>query len=89
MAINRASIPKEIKMAKRKKKDKNWIQNALNPKNKGDLREKAGVEKGENIPVRWLRKMAAQSKDKKTQKQAQFALNVRNLKKDKNKKGRA
>ena len=76
-------------MAKRKKKDKNWIQNALNPKNKGDLREKAGVEKGENIPVRWLRKMAAQSKDKKTQKQAQFALNVRNLKKDKNKKGRA
>ena len=89
MAINRASIPREIKMAKEKNKDNKWIQKAINPENKGDLREKAGVEKGENIPVRWLRKMAAQSKDKKTQKQAQFALNVKNLKKDKNKKGRA
>ena len=59
MAINRASIPKEIKMAKEKKKDKKkkdkkkWIQNAI--KRPGALRKKAGVKKGENIPVRWLK----------------------------------
>ena len=81
MAINRASIPKEIKMAKEKKKDKNkkdkkWIQKAI--KRPGALRKKAGVKKGENIPVRWLRK-AAKSKDPRTRKQAQLALTFKKM----------
>lgn len=81
MAINRASIPKEIKMAKekkkdKKKKDKKWIQKAI--KRPGALRKKAGVKKGENIPVRWLRK-AAKSKDPRTRKQAQLALTFKKM----------
>ena len=78
MAINRSSIPREIKMAKGKKKDKNWIQKAIQPKNKGSLRKKAGVKKDEKIPVRWLRK-AAKSKDPKTRKQAQLALTFKKM----------
>ena len=78
MAINRASIPKEIKMAKGKKKDKDWIQTAIKPKNKGALRKKAGVKKDEKIPVRWLRK-AVKSDDPKTRKQAQLALTLRKM----------
>ena len=81
MAINRASIPKEIKMAKekkkdKKKKDKKWIQKAI--KRPGALRKKACVKKGENIPVRWLRK-AAKSKDPRTRKQAQLALTFKKM----------
>lgn len=81
MAINRASIPREIKMAKekkkdKKKKDKKWIQKAI--KRPGALRKKAGVKKGENIPVRWLRK-AAKSKDPRTSKQAQLALTFKKM----------
>ncbi len=81
MAINRASIPKEIKMAKekkkdKKKKDKKWIQKAI--KRPGALRKKAGVKKGEDIPVRWLRK-AAKSKDPRTRKQAQLALTFKKM----------
>jgi len=80
VAINRASIPKEIKMAKEKKKDKKkkdkkkWIQNAI--KRPGALRKKAGVKEGENIPVRWLRK-AIKSNDPRTRRQAQLALTLR------------
>ena len=77
MAINRASIPREIKMAKRKKKDKDWIQKAI--KRPGALRKKAGVKKGEKIPIRWLRK-AANSKDPRTRKQAQLALTFKKMK---------
>ena len=73
MAINRASIPREIKMAKRKKKDKDWIQKAI--KRPGALRKKAGVKEGENIPVRWLRK-AIKSDDPRTRKQAQLAYTL-------------
>ena len=76
MAINRASIPREIKMAKEKNKEK-WIQKAINPENKGDLREKAGVKEGENIPVRWLKK-AIKSDDPRTRRQAQLVLTLRN-----------
>ena len=81
MAISRASIPKEIKMAKekkkdKKKKDKKWIQKAI--KRPGALRKKAGVKKGEDIPVRWLRK-AAKSKDPRTRKQAQLALTFKKM----------
>jgi len=75
MAINRASIPREIKMAKRKKKDKDWIQKAI--KRPGALREKAGVKEGENIPVRWLKK-AIKSDDPRTRRQAQLVLTLRN-----------
>jgi hypothetical protein len=78
VAINRANTPKEIKMAKGKKKDKNWIQKAIKPKNKGSLRKKAGVKKDEKIPVRWLRK-AIKSDDPKTRKQAQLALTLRKM----------
>ena len=77
MAINRASIPREIKMAKRKKKDKDWIQKAI--KRPGALRKKAGVKEDENIPVRWLRK-AIKSDDPRTRKQAQLAFTLRNMK---------
>jgi hypothetical protein len=77
VAINRASIPKEIKMAKGKKKDKKkWIQKAI--KRPGALRKKAGVKKDEKIPVRWLRK-AVKSDDPKTRKQAQLALTLRKM----------
>ena len=82
MAINRASIPKEIKMAKEKKKDKKkkdkkkWIQNAI--KRPGALRKKAGVKEGENIPVRWLRK-AIKSNDPRTRRQAQLALTFKKM----------
>jgi hypothetical protein len=75
MAINRASIPREIKMAKRKKKDKDWIQKAI--KRPGALRKKAGVKEGENIPVRWLKK-AIKSDDPRTRRQAQLVLTLRN-----------
>jgi hypothetical protein len=77
VAINRASIPREIKMAKRKKKDKDWIQKAI--KRPGALRKKAGVKEGENIPVRWLRK-AIKSDDPITRRQAQLAFTLRNMK---------
>lgn len=56
MAISRASIPKEIKMAKGKKKDKNWIQKAI--KKPGSLRKSLGIKQGETIPVSTLTKLA-------------------------------
>ena len=76
MAISRASIPKEIKMAKKKKKDKKWIQKAI--KRPGALRKKAGVKKGEKIPVSKLRSMS-KSKNPRTKKQAQLALTFRKM----------
>ena len=62
-------------MAKRKKKDKDWIQKAI--KRPGALRKKAGVKEGENIPVRWLKK-AIKSDDPRTRRQAQLVLTLRN-----------
>ena len=56
MAISRASIPKEIKMARGKKKDKNWSQKAI--KKPGSLRKSLGIKKGETIPVSTLTKLA-------------------------------
>jgi len=77
MAISRVSIPKEIKMAKGKKKDnKKWIQKAI--KRPGALRKKAGVKKGEKIPVSKLRSMS-KSKNPRTKKQAQLALTFRKM----------
>jgi hypothetical protein len=77
MAVNRTSIPKEIKMAKGKKKDnKKWIQKAI--KRPGALRKKAGVKKGEKIPVSKLKSMS-KSKNPRTKKQAQLALTFRKM----------
>ena len=44
--------------------------------NKGKLRKTTGTKKGEKIPVSQLRKLA-KSKNPKTRKRAQFALNAR------------
>ena len=77
MAVSRASIPKEIKMAKGKKKDnKKWIQKAI--KRPGALRKKAGVKKDEKIPVSKLKSMS-KSKNPRTKKQAQLALTFRKM----------
>lgn len=73
MAINRASIPKEIKMSKGKKKDKKWIQKAI--KRPGALRKKAGVKKGEKIPISKLRSMS-KSKNPRTRRQVQLAATL-------------
>lgn len=45
--------------------------------NKGKLRKTAGAKKGQKIPVSTLRKLA-KSKNPKTRRRAQFALNARN-----------
>ncbi len=77
MAINRTSIPKEIKMAKGKKKDnKKWIQKAI--KRPGALRKKAGVKKDEKISISKLKSMS-KSKNPRTKKQAQLALTFRKM----------
>jgi oligoendopeptidase F len=44
--------------------------------NRGKLRKAAGVKKGSNIPVSKLRSMK-KSKNPKTRKRANFALNAR------------
>lgn len=50
----------------------NWIQGAIDPKNKGALRKTLGVKKGEKIPAAKLKK-AEKSKNLKTRKRAQLA----------------
>lgn len=59
---------------------KNWIQGAVKPENKGKLRKSLGVKKGERIPEVKLEK-ALHSKNKKTKKRAQFAENMKHLRK--------
>ena len=44
--------------------------------NRGKLRKSTGTKKGDKIPVSKLRKLA-KSKNPKTRKRAQFALNAR------------
>ena len=44
--------------------------------NKGKLRKSAGAKKGKKIPVKELRRMK-KSKNAKTRKRANFALNAR------------
>lgn len=48
--------------------------------NRGKLRKAAGVAKGKKIPTSKLRKLA-NSKNAKTRKRAQFALNAKKWKK--------
>ena len=58
-------------MAKSKKKP---IR--IKKSNKGKLRKSTGTKKGEKVPVSKLRKLA-KSKNPKTRKRAQFALNAK------------
>jgi hypothetical protein len=58
------------------KKDKDWIAGAT--KNKGALRKKLGVKKGEKIPAKKLDK-AAKSDNPKTRKQANLAKTLKKL----------
>tara|TARA_R110002012_G_scaffold289306_1_gene482326 strand:- start:2540 stop:2773 length:234 start_codon:yes stop_codon:yes gene_type:complete len=74
VAINRASIPKEIKMAK--KKDKNWIQGAI--KKPGSLRKSLGIKKGETIPISTLKKLA--KGDGLNARRARLALTLKKMK---------
>lgn len=53
-----------------------WIQKAVNPENKGELRRKTHTKKGKNISADILEK-ESHSKNKKTREQANFAINVR------------
>ena len=48
----------------------------IKPSNKGKLRKTTGTKKGQKIPVAKLRKLA-KSKNPKTRKRAQFALNAK------------
>jgi hypothetical protein len=76
MAISRASIPKEIKMAKsKKKKDKNWIQKAI--KKPGALRKSLGVKKGKKIPISKLKKAA--KGDGANARRARLALTLKKM----------
>ena len=52
----------------------------IKPSNRGKLRKAAGAKKGKNIPVSKLRAMK-KSKNAKTRKRANFALNARKWKK--------
>tara|TARA_A100000172_G_C2944003_1_gene76672 strand:+ start:99 stop:338 length:240 start_codon:yes stop_codon:yes gene_type:complete len=76
MAISRASIPKEIKMAKsKKKKNKNWIQKAI--KKPGALRKSLGVKKGKTIPISQLKKVA--KGDGANARRARLALTLKKM----------
>jgi hypothetical protein len=58
--------------------EKNWIKNAIKPKNKGKLRKELGVKKGEDIPEKKLLK-AAKSKNPTLRKEAILAETLRKL----------
>lgn len=58
---------------------KNWIKNAINPKNKGALHEVLGVPEGKKIPEKKLEK-AEHSKDPLTRKRANLAVTLRKFK---------
>jgi oligoendopeptidase F len=51
----------------------------IKARNKGKLRKTTGTKKGKKIPVNTLRRLA-KSKNPKTRKRAQFALNARKFK---------
>lgn len=57
-----------------------WIQDAINPKNKGALRKTLGIKKGKDIPESTLKK-AEKSKNPKTKKRAVLAETLRKMKK--------
>lgn len=59
-----------------------WIQKAVPPENKGKLHRRLGVPEGKKIPAGKLEK-ALHSNDSTLKREAQFAENVRNLKRKK------
>lgn len=65
-------------------KSKKWIQKAINPAHKGELREELHVKKGKNIPASKLK--AAEKKGGKIGKQAHLAETLKKLHKKSDKK---
>ena len=59
--------------------DKNWIQGAINPKNKGALRKKLGAKPGMPINAKKLDKAAKEGGT--TGKQARLAKTLKGMKK--------
>lgn len=57
-----------------------WIQEAINPANKGALRESLHIKKGEKIPASKLKK-AEHSKNPTLRKRANLAETLKNLRK--------
>lgn len=60
------------------KDDKNWIQKAIKPSNKGALRKKLGAKEGMPIPMDKLKK-AEKSKNPTTRRQASLAVTLKKL----------
>ena len=58
----------------------NWIQDAINPKNKGSLRKTLGVKKGTVIPAKKLA-TAVKSKNPLMKKRARLAETLKSFKK--------
>ena len=61
-----------------KKKDKNWIQKAIKPKNKGKLRAAAGAKAGKKIPAKKLNALA--KKKGVTGRRARLAKTLKSFK---------
>lgn len=59
----------------------NWIQKAINPKNKGALRRTLGAKKGEDIPASKLKAAAKGKYGPKTEKRAQLAETLKKMRK--------
>ena len=57
-----------------------WIQNAVKPENKGKLRKKLHVKKGEKIPVKKLEK-AEHSASPVVRREANLAKTLRGIRK--------
>lgn len=64
----------------KEKKNKKFIQKAINPEHKGLLREKLGAKKGKDIPEKKLEK-AEHSKNPKLRKEAVLAETLKHMKK--------
>lgn len=64
----------------RSKNPDRWIQETIDPKNKGKLHRKLNVPEGKKIPEKKLDK-ALHSKSLTTRREAQFAENVKKKKK--------
>ena len=60
-------------------KEEKWIQKAINPAEKGELRKKLGAKEGENIPAKKLAKAAKMKGE--TGQQARLAQTLKKMKK--------
>lgn len=63
-------------MGRATKEEEKWMQDAVKPENKGKLRSKLHVKKGEKIPMKKLTK-AAHSKNPTLKKEAVLAETFR------------